>query len=78
MAATTPVLGSAVTGLSPNSDAKSQAVDSDVTGGTLSLSDSNETPNVYIDGFKLPPHFPEDQLITLASPFGEIRGVQGM
>jgi hypothetical protein len=56
MAATTPVLGSTVTGLSPDSDAKSQAVD--VTGGTLSLSDSNETPNVYIDG--LPPHFPED------------------
>jgi hypothetical protein len=31
-------------------------------------------PNVYING--LPPHFPEDQLFALASPFGEIRSVR--
>ena len=68
-AATTPALGSAVTGLC-DSNAKSM----DVTGGTLSLSDSNKTPNVYING--LPPHFPEDQLFALASPFGEIRSVR--
>ena len=68
-AATTPALGSAVTGLC-DSNAKSV----DVTGGTLSLSDSNKTPNVYING--LPPHFPEDQLFALASPFGEIRSVR--
>jgi len=33
-----------------------------------------KTPNVYING--LPPHFPEDQLFALASPFGEIRSVR--
>ena len=70
-AATTPALGPAVTGLCvSDSNAKSL----DVTGGTLSLSDSNKTPNVYING--LPPHFPEDQLFALASPFGEIRSVR--
>ena len=68
-AATTPAMGSVVTGLC-DSNAKSV----DVTGGTLSLSDSNKTPNVYING--LPPHFPEDQLFALASPFGEIRSVR--
>ena len=68
-AATTPALGSAVTGLC---DYNAKSVD--VTGGTLSLSDSNKTPNVYING--LPPHFPEDQLFALASPFGEIRSVR--
>ena len=68
-AATTPALGSSVTGLC-DSNAKSV----DVAGVTLSLSDSNKTPNVYING--LPPHFPEDQLFALASPFGEIRSVR--
>ena len=68
-AATTPALGSVVTGLC-DSNAKSV----NVTGGALSLSDSNKTPNVYING--LPPHFPEDQLFALASPFGEIRSVR--
>ena len=63
-AATTPALGSAVTGLC---DSNAKSVD-------LSLSDSNKTPNVYING--LPPHFPEDQLFALASPFGEIRSVR--
>ncbi|PPQ78268.1 hypothetical protein CVT25_011727 [Psilocybe cyanescens] len=33
-----------------------------------------KTPNVYING--LPPHFPEDQLFALASPYGEIRSVR--
>ena len=42
-------------------------------GGTLSLLDSAKTPNVY-NG--LPPHFSEDQLFVLASPFGEIRSVR--
>ena len=70
-AATTPALGSAVTGLCV-SDPDTKSVD--VTDGTLSLSDSNKTPNVYING--LPPHFPEDQLFALASPFGEIRSVR--
>ena len=68
-AATTPALGSAVTGVC---DSNAKTVD--ITGGTLSLSDSNKTPNVYING--LPPHFPEDQLFALASPFGEIRSVR--
>ena len=68
-AATTPALGSAVIGLR---DSNAKSVDD--SGGTLSLSDSNKTPNVYING--LPPHFPEDQLFALASPFGEIRSVR--
>ena len=70
-AATTPALGSAVSGLCV-SDPNSKSMD--ITGGSLSLSDSNKTPNVYING--LPPHFPEDQLFALASPFGEIRSVR--
>lgn len=32
------------------------------------------TPNVYING--LPPHFPEDQLLAMAAPFGEVRSVR--
>jgi hypothetical protein len=32
------------------------------------------TPNVYING--LPPHFPEDQLLAMATPFGEVRSVR--
>jgi hypothetical protein len=70
-AATTPGLGSAVSGLCV-SDSNVNSVDD--AGGALSLSDSNKTPNVYING--LPPHFPEDQLFALASPFGEIRSVR--
>ena len=68
-AATTPALGSAVSGLCVSS---SNSVDD--VGGTLSFLDSAKTPNVYING--LPPHFPEDQLFALASPFGEIRSVR--
>jgi hypothetical protein len=45
MATTTPAFGSAVTGLC---DSNAKYVD--VTGGTLSLSDSNKTLNVYING----------------------------
>ena len=69
-AATTPALGSAVGGLCVSDNAKS----ADDAGDALSSSDSNKTPNVYING--LPPHFPEDQLFALASPFGEIRSVR--
>jgi len=71
-AATTPALGSAVSGLCV-SDSNPTSV-GDAGGDSLSLLDSNKTPNVYING--LPPHFPEDQLFALASPFGEIRSVR--
>ncbi|KAF5336443.1 hypothetical protein D9611_006601 [Ephemerocybe angulata] len=33
-----------------------------------------KTPNVYING--LPPHFPEEQLEALATPFGEVKSVR--
>lgn len=69
-AATTPALGSTTSGLCVSESNSNTAVDA----GTLSLLDSNKTPNVYING--LPPHFPEDQLFALASPFGEIRSVR--
>ncbi|KAF9058477.1 hypothetical protein BDP27DRAFT_1275017, partial [Rhodocollybia butyracea] len=39
-----------------------------------STEDQFKSPNVYING--LPPHFPEDQLFELTSPFGEIRSVR--
>ena len=41
---------------------------------TTTFDMGQKTPNVYING--LPPHFPEDQLFALASPFGEIRSVR--
>ncbi|KAF8799564.1 hypothetical protein BYT27DRAFT_7217680 [Phlegmacium glaucopus] len=68
-AATTPALGSAASVFCA-SDSNPNPVADD----GLSLLDSNRTPNVYING--LPPHFPEDQLFALASPFGEIRSVR--
>ncbi|KAF8632696.1 hypothetical protein AX15_001749 [Amanita polypyramis BW_CC] len=40
----------------------------------INLDNSSKTPNVYING--LPPHFPEEQLYTLAAPFGPIRSVR--
>lgn len=70
-AATTPALGSTVSGLCVS---ESNANSMNEAGEALSLADSNKTPNVYING--LPPHFPEDQLFALASPFGEIRSVR--
>lgn len=42
--------------------------------GGASLNGQNKTPNVYING--LPPHFPEEQLHALASPFGEVKSVR--
>ncbi|KAJ7599197.1 hypothetical protein C8J56DRAFT_1158172 [Mycena floridula] len=48
---------------SPSSEAQASATDS-----------SFKTPNVYING--LPPHYPEDQLFELTSPFGTIRSVR--
>jgi hypothetical protein len=51
------------------------------SGGSEATSDTFDntenqfkSPNVYING--LPPHFPEDQLFELTSPFGEIRSVR--
>ncbi|KAJ2922630.1 hypothetical protein H1R20_g14456, partial [Candolleomyces eurysporus] len=42
--------------------------------GGLPLNEQQKTPNVYING--LPPHFPEEQLHALASPFGEVKSVR--
>jgi len=61
-------------------DQNSPCSPSPTSGFPTSNSDSalasmgQKTPNVYING--LPPHFPEDQLFALASPFGEIRSVR--
>lgn len=61
-------------------DPNSPCSPSPTSGFPTSNSDSalasmgQKTPNVYING--LPPHFPEDQLFALASPFGEIRSVR--
>ena len=49
---------------------------------TSSLGDSSQgsldsglrTPNVYING--LPPNFPEEQLLAMTSPFGEVISVR--
>ena len=40
----------------------------------VSMDAQGRTPNVYING--LPPHFPEDQLLAMATPFGEVRSVR--
>ncbi|KAG6843838.1 hypothetical protein H0H87_012669 [Tephrocybe sp. NHM501043] len=40
----------------------------------LTSDPTGRTPNVYING--LPPHFPEDQLLALASPFGDVLSVR--
>ncbi|KAF8547722.1 hypothetical protein OG21DRAFT_1501439 [Imleria badia] len=41
---------------------------------TESISTSQQTPNVYING--LPPHFSEQDLFALARPFGDIKSVR--
>ncbi|KAF8157126.1 hypothetical protein B0H34DRAFT_798438 [Crassisporium funariophilum] len=65
--ATTPALSCSIR--SPSLDIPASSSDPE-----LSVADAHKTPNVYING--LPPHFPEDQLFALASPFGEIRSVR--
>lgn len=46
-----------------------------VSGGSQSsLDDALRTPNVYING--LPPNFPEDKLLEMTSPFGEVVSVR--
>jgi hypothetical protein len=46
-----------------------QKPEAKTTGGS-----SIQPPNVYING--LPPHFPEDQLYALTSPYGPVRSVR--
>ncbi|KAJ4482599.1 hypothetical protein J3R30DRAFT_3369576 [Lentinula aciculospora] len=48
--------------------------DSATDGSYDATDDQYKSPNVYING--LPPHYPEDQLFELTSPFGEIRSVR--
>ncbi|KAF5324104.1 hypothetical protein D9619_011389 [Psilocybe cf. subviscida] len=44
------------------------------SGMAMTSGGAQKTANVYING--LPPHFPEDQLFALASPYGEVRSVR--
>lgn len=50
------------------------AASDDTRGSHNEFESMQKTPNVYING--LPPHFPEDQLFALASPYGDIRSVR--
>ncbi len=39
-----------------------------------SINDGLKTPNVYING--LPPNFPEEDLLAMTKPFGEVVSVR--
>lgn len=58
----------------PTAYSNASGDDGSVDNTVTQTSGDYKTPNVYING--LPPHFPEDQLFELASPFGEIRSVR--
>ncbi|KAF4616707.1 hypothetical protein D9613_008372 [Agrocybe pediades] len=70
---TLPAISTTFNSVSPGGSSPSSGFPASASDSALG-SAGQKTPNVYING--LPPHFPEDQLFALASPFGEIRSVR--
>jgi hypothetical protein len=67
-----PTLSSAT--FSPDLSSRPSTACSLANSSQATAAPSLRTPNVYING--LPPNFPEDKLLEMTSPFGEVLSVR--